>query len=123
MSKPPPKSISEYIEAAPVEARDHLHTLYAILKKAVPNATESIKWRLPVFEMERILFAFGAYKTHLNFMPTPAVLEVFKADLADYKTGKGTIQLPYDRPIPKALIRSMALLRVKQLKESDAKWM
>lgn len=123
MPKPTPKTIPAYIAAAPAEAQDHLRTLHAILKKAAPKATEAIKWRVPVYEMERILFAFGAFRTHLNFMPTPSVLEAFAKDLAEFKTGKGTVQFPYDRPLPKTLIRKMALLRVKELKEKDAKWM
>lgn len=121
--KTAPKTIVDYIEAAPAEARDHLRTLHAILKQAAPKAAESIKWRMPVFEMERILFAFGAFRTHLNFMPTPSVMKAFEKDLAEWRTGKGTVQFPYDRPLPKALIRRMALLRVKELKEKDAKWM
>lgn len=123
MPKTVPKTIAEYIQAAPMEAQDHLRTVHDILKKAAPKAAEAIKWRTPVFEMERILFAFGAYKTHINFMPTPAVLDAFKKELAGFKTGKGTVQFSYDQPIPKALIRKMALLRVKELKEKDAKWM
>lgn len=123
MRKSAAKTIADYIDAAPAEAQAHLRTVYGILKKAAPKATEAIKWRTPVFEMERILFAFGAFKTHLNFMPTPAVMAAFKKELAKLKTGKGTVQLPYDQPVPKGLIRKMALLRVKELKEKDAKWM
>jgi uncharacterized protein YdhG (YjbR/CyaY superfamily) len=121
--KAKPANIPEYIDAAPPEARAHLRGIYAVLKKAAPKAAEAIKWRVPVFEENRILFAFGAFKDHLNFMPTIPVMEAFRKDLAKFKTGKGTVQLPYDRPLPKALIRKMALLRVKELREKDVKWM
>jgi len=123
MAKIKAKTIPEYIEAAPKEAQKNLRDLYAILKKAAPGATEGLKWSNPVFEYERILFAFAAYKTHLNFMPTPSALEPFKKELAKYKTGKGSIQFPYDKPLPKTLIRKIATHRVKELKEKDVKWM
>ena len=118
-----PTTIAEYIGSAPKEARKNLRALYATLRKAVPRATEAVKWGYPVFEEKRILFAFGAFKTHLNFMPTPSVLKAFRKELAPYKTGKGSIQFPHGKPLPKALIRKIAARRVQELRERDARWM
>ena len=118
-----PTTIPEYISAAPLAARKNLRELYALLRKAAPRATEAIKWRVPVFEEHRILFAFAAFKAHLNFMPTSSAMKPFKQELATYKTGKGSIQFPHDQPLPKALIRKIAALRVAELREKDVKWM
>ena len=118
-----PSNIREYIAAAPKPAQKHLREIHAVLKRAAPKATEAIKWGYPVFEEHRILFAIGAFRTHLNFMPTPSVIKAFEKELAGYKTGKGTVQLPYDKPIPKTLIRKMAKFRVKELREKDVHWM
>ena len=95
----------------------------AILKTVAPNATEALKWGSPVFEEKRILFAYAAYKSHLNFMPTHPAMEPFKKELAAYTTGKDTIQFPYDKPLPKMLIRKIAAFRAKKIKEKDARWM
>src|SRR5690606_37177644 len=116
-------TIDAYIEAAPKEAQEKLREMRAILKEVVPNATEAIKWGSPVFEEKRILFAFTAHKTHLNFMPTHASLEPFKEELAGYTTGAETIQFPYDKPLPKALIQKIAAHRAKDVRENDARWM
>lgn len=116
-------TVTEYIAAAPPVARKHLRALRALLAKVAPKATQAIKWGVPVFEEKRILFAFAAYKTHLNFMPTPSAMKPFRKELADHRTGKGSIQLPYDRPLPAALIRRIALQRARELREKDVKWM
>jgi uncharacterized protein YdhG (YjbR/CyaY superfamily) len=123
MAKTKPTTIADYIDSAPKEAQKRLRELHAILKKAAPGSTEGIKWGSPVFEEKRILFAFAAFKSHLNYMPTPSAMKPFKKGLAKYKTGKGSIQFPYDEPLPKALIRNIAALRVKELREKDVKWM
>jgi uncharacterized protein YdhG (YjbR/CyaY superfamily) len=123
MAKNRPKTVSEYIAAAPKEARVRLHELRAILKQVAPKATETLKWGSPVFVEERILFAYTAYKSHLNFMPTQSALRPFKDDLAAYKTGKDTIQFPYDKPLPKALIRKIAAFRATDVRENGALWM
>jgi uncharacterized protein YdhG (YjbR/CyaY superfamily) len=123
MSKTKPTTIAEYMNAAPNEAQKNLREIYAVLKKAAPGATEGMKWGSPVFEEKRILFAFAAFKSHLNFMPTPSAMKPFKKELAQYTTGKGSIQFPHDKRLPKALIRKIAARRVKELREKDVRWM
>ena len=58
-----------------------------------------------------------------GFAATPSAMKPFKKELAKYKTGKGSIQLPYDKPLPKALILKIAVHRIKELKEKDVRWM
>lgn len=123
MTKGKLSTIDEYIEAAPEKARPKLIDLRTILKEVAPNATEAIKWGSPVFEENRILFAFAAFKTHLNFMPTKSSLDPFEKELEKFVTGKGTIQFPYDKPLPKALIKKIAKHRAKDVRENDARWM
>lgn len=118
-----PKTVREYIAAAPKAARKQLRAIRAVLKKAAPRATETLKWGTPVLEEKRILFSYSAHKSHLNFMPTGPALVPFKRELAKYKTGKDTVQFTYDKPLPKALIRRIATYRVKQVKVKDARWM
>ena len=123
MSKAKPTTVDEYILAAPEEAQEKLRQIRTILKAVAPKAKEHLKWGTPVFEENRILFAYAAYKKHLNFMPTHRALGPFKNELADYTTGKDTIQFPYDKPLPKTLIRKIATFRATDVRENDARWM
>ena len=118
-----PTTVDEYINAAPIEAREKLIEIREILKNVAPNATEALKWGSPVFEEKRILFAYTAFKSHLNFMPTHSSLIPFKEELSEYVTGKDTIQFPYNKPLPKTLIRKIAAFRAKDVRENDARWM
>ncbi len=114
MPKTKPTTVPEYINAAAPAARKKLREIRAILKKVAPKATETLKWGSPVFEEKRILFSYSAFKSHLNFMPTRSSITPFKDLLTDYKTGKDTIQFPYDKPLPKTLIRKIATFRVRE---------
>jgi uncharacterized protein YdhG (YjbR/CyaY superfamily) len=118
-----PTTVFEYIQAAPKEAQKMLRELRSVLLKVAPKAKEAIKWGYPVVEEKRILFSYSAFKDHINFMPTAPSMKPFKKELANYKTGKDTIQFPYDKPLPKALIRKIAAYRAKEVRENDAKWM
>ncbi len=123
MAKAKPTNVDEYIEAASSDAQPRLRELRAILKDVAPDATETLKWGMPVFEEGRILFAYAAYKSHLNFIPTRPAMQPFGEELAGYDVGKDSIKLPYDQPPPEALIRKIAEYRARDVRENDARWM
>ena len=123
MLKIKPTSVDEYINLAPPFAQEKLQELRSILKKVAPRATEALKWGSPVFIEKRILFAYSAYKTHINFMATGPSMAPFLKELSEFTIGKDTIQFPYDKPLPTGLIQKIAEYRIKDVRESDAKWM
>ena len=119
MARKRPTTIAEYIRAAPREGQPHLRRLYAILKSVAPKAEQVIKWGTPFFVEPRFLFAFSAYKAHLNFAPTPAALKAFRKELEAHKTTKNYLQIPYDEPLPEALIRRIAEYRLREVRERE----
>lgn len=123
MAKIKPASIDEYIENAPEAAIEKLAEIRSILREVAPDAAEMIKWGQPVLVEKRVLFSFSAHKTHLNFMPTGPALEPFRNELSGFKTGKDTIQFPYNKPLPRELIKKIAVCRRHDVLENDAKWM
>lgn len=118
-----PKTVEEYIKSAPEYAKEKLNEIRSLLKSLVPNASEELKWGQPVFIEKRILFSYAAFKNHLTFMATGPALEPFRSELSALKTGKDTIQLDYNKPLPKDLIKRIAQYRHKDVIENDAKWM
>jgi len=119
-----PTTIAAYIQAAPREGQPHLRRLYAILKSVAPQAEEAIKWGTPFFVEPRFVFAFSAHKAHLNFAPTAAALAAFRKELAEHKTTKEFLQIPYGQSLPEGLIRKIAEYRLREVREreDDAFW-
>jgi uncharacterized protein YdhG (YjbR/CyaY superfamily) len=117
-----PSSISEYISAAPKQARARLREMRALIAAAAPGATQTLKWGMPSFSLQRILVTFAGFREHISLFPTPAAIRAFRQELVKYQTSSATIQFPLDRPLPKGLIRRIVALRVKQVRAQDAKW-
>lgn len=119
-----PTTIAQYIRSAPREAQPHLRRLYDLLKGVAPDAEEAIKWGVPFFIEPRFLFAFSAHKAHLDFSPSAEALEHFRDELADHRTTKNMLQVPYKEPLPEDLIRRIAeyRLRVVGEREDDDFW-
>jgi len=120
--KEKPKNTAEYIQAAPKEAREKLREMRSCIRAAAPGAKESLKWGMPAFSYRRILVTFAAFKHHIGFYPTPSAVKAFAKDLSKYKTAKGSIQFPLEKPLPLPLIRKITAFRVQESIEEDKKW-
>ena len=68
---------------------------------------------LPLYEaFAQRIFAeidnFASFQKHIGLYPGPEAVEEFAEQLRDYKTSKGAIHLPYDKPLPIELIKAIA---------------
>lgn len=103
-----PETIEEYILSQPEETREYLRQIDAAIRAGIPEAKEKISWSMPTYWKGRNLIQFAASKRHIGLYPGPEAVEAFAGRLADYKTSKGTIRLPYGKPLPLELIGEIA---------------
>jgi uncharacterized protein YdhG (YjbR/CyaY superfamily) len=106
-----------YIACFSESTQKKLQQLRVIIKKAAPKAEEVISYNMPAYKLSGILVYFAAYESHIGFYPTSLPIQVFKEELAGYKTSKGAIQFPIDKPLPSALIQRMVKFRIEQTRQ------
>lgn len=107
--------VDQYILQFPVEVQDILTKVRGTIVNAAPDSLETIGYGMPTFKLKgKNLVHFAGYKKHIGFYPSPAGIEKFKTELESYKTSKGAIQFPLDRPIPYDLIKKITEYRVSQ---------
>lgn len=115
-------TIDEYIAGFPKDTQKMLQAMRAVIRKAAPEAEETIKYAIPTFVLNGNLVHFGGFKNHIGFYPARTGIEAFKKELSMYKGAKGSIQFPLDKPLPLALISKIAKFRVKKnLEKARAK--
>lgn len=118
-----PSSIDAYIAGFPKQIQDILQQVRHTVTKAAPGAQETIKYDMPTFTFKGNLVHFAAFKKHIGFYPAPTGDPAFEKDLAPYKTGRGTVQFPYNKPLPLELITRIVKLNVQRntKKENEKK--
>lgn len=104
----PPRSIEEYIKRQPESAQPYLRMVNDAVREAIPDAAEKISWSMPTYWRGQNLIQFAAFRKHIGLYPGPEAVETFAGRLFGYRTSKGTIQLPYEKPLPLDLIREIA---------------
>jgi uncharacterized protein YdhG (YjbR/CyaY superfamily) len=109
------KDIDEYIAGFPDDVQEMLEKIRMTIRKAAPDAEETISYQIPAFTLKgKYLIYFAAYKKHIGLYPAPRGNEKFKKELSAYEGGKGTVRFPFDKPIPFGLIGRIVKFRAKE---------
>lgn len=109
------KTIDEYIETFPKDVQSILEKMRQTIRKAAPEAVETISYQMPTFKLNgKNLVHYAAFKNHIGFYPIPSGIEAFKEELSSYKQGKGSVQFPMDKPIPYDLVKKIVKYRVTE---------
>ena len=108
--------VEAYLAKVPEPARTTLAKVRGMIRAAAPKeATEQLSYGMPAFRYKGALVAYGAFKNHCSFFPMQASLtDAMQDDLKGYRTSKGTLQFPLDRPLPAALVKKMVKARVAE---------
>ena len=106
--------VNEYIKGFPAGTRIKLTEMRKLIKKYAPDAEETIGYNMPAYRLHGVLVYFAGYKNHIGFYPAPTGVKTFEKDLAPYKTGKGSVQFPLDKPMPLGLITKIIQYQMKR---------
>jgi uncharacterized protein YdhG (YjbR/CyaY superfamily) len=117
------ETIDDYIANQPEASQKKLQELRKIIKEAAPDAVEILNYKVPSFTLikdgkrdQQIMMA--GYAKFIGFYPFPTTMAKFSDELKDYKQGKGSVQFPIDKALPKELIKKMVKYRIDELMDS-----
>ena len=110
------KAVESYLAAVPEPARSTLQKVRAAIRAAAPaEATEGLSYGMPAFRYKGALVCYAAFKNHCSFFPMNAsLIEKMEEELKAYRTSKGTLQFPLDKPLPVSLVKKIVKARVAE---------
>jgi len=120
--KPPskttaPKTVAEYLAAAPRDKRVALMGLRKTIKAAAPKATESLSYGLVGFKYNgEALVYFGYARSHCAlYGSTGRFVREHASELKAYDLSTGTIRFQPAKPLPARLVTKMVKARVAEI--------
>lgn len=111
-----PETVDEYIAGFPPNVRQKLEQIRSAVRALVPEAEETIKYRVPTFVLHENLVHFAAFANHIGFYPAPSGIAKFRNELSAYKTAKGSVQFPIDKPLPLDLVSKIVKFRAEEVR-------
>ncbi len=122
MAKTDFTSVDQYLARQPEAVRALLERVRSTIRKAVPDAQETISYQIPAYKLPggAVLY-FAGWKKHYAIYPvTEKVVTAFKSELAPYEMSKGTVRFPLEKPVPVRLIARIAKMRAKEVAEGKS---
>ncbi len=109
-------TVDEYLAALPDDRREALERVRRVILDAVPEATERISYKIPVFAADGDLVGLAAQARHLAlYTMSPDLVTSMGDELAGYKVGgASTIRFTPDTPLPRKLIHRIARARLHE---------
>ena len=118
----PVDSIDGYIAGFPPEVQALLEKVRGAIRKAAPDAQETISYRIPAFKLNgRYLIYFAGFKKHIGLYPVRADTAEFQQEIATYGAGKATLQFQLDQPLPVELIARVVKFKALQSRAAAKK--
>ena len=118
--KKPPTTIDEYISTFPGDVQPVLENVRQTIRKAAPEAAETMSYGIPTFDLNgKHLVFFAGWKHHISVYPLPAGDDAFQRRIAQHKRVKSTVQFALDNPIPSDLIGEIVTLLQSEKPETS----
>ena len=118
-SKDKINTVDDYLSELPDDVFLVLENIRQIIKFLVPDAEETISYRVPSYKFKGMLVGFGATKSHCSFfVMSSTLLNEFEEEVKDFDTSTGTIRFTPEKPIQNELITRIVMTRVA---ENEAK--
>ena len=112
-----PKTVTEYIAAAPKSQRAGLAKLRSTIKSAAPKATEGISYGMAGYKHRgESLMLFAYWKDHVALYGS---FDAYADELSAYdQSGRGTFRFPIDKPLPYSLVTKMVKAKVVEIEKA-----
>jgi uncharacterized protein YdhG (YjbR/CyaY superfamily) len=120
MATPAFPSIDAYLAAQPESARTALGLVRQAVRRALPEAEESISYQIPTYKLNgRAVFYFAGWKKHFSLYPVSDALLAAFPELSRYEISKGTLRFPLAEPVPEDLIERLARFRAEEARGAE----
>lgn len=100
-----PASVEEYLAGLPDDVRPIAQLVRDTILAAAPGADEGIRYQMPVVTLDgSYVVHWAAWKQHLGLYPVPPLGDPLERELAPRRSGKDTVKVRFDEPVPVELI-------------------
>ena len=105
---PQVSSVNQYVASFTGDAKAALTEIRRVIRAVVPDGQETISYQIPTVRVGgKALVHFAGWKEHVSLYPVPDGDEAFLRAIEPYRSGKGTLKFPLNRPIPLDLIKQV----------------
>jgi uncharacterized protein YdhG (YjbR/CyaY superfamily) len=107
------EEVDRYLRGVEEPKRSTLEAVRRTILEIVPDAEETISYKVPAFRLDGAIIAgFAAFRDHLSYLPfSGSVLAQCAEALTGYGLTKSALHFPTDQPLPKPIVEKLITAR------------
>jgi uncharacterized protein YdhG (YjbR/CyaY superfamily) len=98
----------------PDDARLAIEQIRQAIRRAAPDAVETMSYGMPTFDRngKHLVFVAG-WKRHVSLYPTPQGDDVYQEAIAPFRAAKSSLHFPLSAPMPTRLVEQTVSLLIE----------
>jgi uncharacterized protein YdhG (YjbR/CyaY superfamily) len=110
------REIDRYLQGINAPERNALQQLRHTILEIIPDAEQTISYKIPAFRVDgKMVAGFAAFKHHLSYLPfSGSILRQLENELHGYTKTKSSLHFPVNAPLPTRLVARLIELRLEE---------
>lgn len=111
----PRTPIDDYLDTVGEPQRSTLASLRDTIAAMLPDAEQTISYRMPAFRLRgKTVAGFAAFKSHCAYLPHSGSVIAAVPETAGYTATPGSLHFAVDTPLPADLVRKLLDARLAE---------
>jgi uncharacterized protein YdhG (YjbR/CyaY superfamily) len=103
-----PQGVDTYLEGLATDRREALTTLRAVVRGMIPEAEETMRYRMPTYERDgSVVCSFASQKHYMSLYMDPGLVDAYRDELAGLDVGKSCIRFKTLEQLPLDTVRAI----------------
>jgi len=96
-----------YLARLDPQRRSTLEEVRSLILETVPNVVETMKYRMPTYELDEVVCAFASQKHYMSLYMDTRLVEKYKEELKHLSVGKSCIRFKRIEDLPPDTIKQI----------------
>ena len=103
-----PRTVDAYLEVLAPDRREALAALRSLVREVVPEAEETMRYRMPTYEKDgAVLCSFASQKRYMSLYMDAGQVEAYRDQWAGLDVGKSCIRFKRLEQLPLDTVRAI----------------
>jgi len=113
--------VDEYLAGLPADQRQLLERVRGVIRRAAPEAAETISYGMPAFKGPgRFFVSYAAWQRHCSIYPlSDAFLAAHAQELEGFDRTKGSLHFTPEGPLSDDLLEALVLAEVARSRDTE----
>lgn len=107
--------VDEYLANLDPDRKEALERIRSMILEIVPGVVETMKYRMPTYELENVVCAMASQKHYMSLYMDTSLVEKYKSELGNLDVGKSCIRFKKINDLPLNVIEKILVETVEIL--------